>query len=229
VSNEGTGEVDNDTERTIQEDAWIAVEDEENRLVRDRKDRAVHVDGESRTALDRRDSMMLSQAERAKLGSKVIRPQSCTPARKAREVSGMSSKEEGIPTASELLVDSNKAIVIADDDPAESQPSSSRGRQPKKRQKRTTSQPSSISSSTSLPSNNQLEDRLTTQLAMLVEAVTRSIALALVPERQEMELAEAIEQRLQAVVDEKLEGLKESQLALMTIMQKVLSERKEGG
>lgn len=61
---------------------------------------------------------------------------------------------------------------------------------------------------------------------MLVEAVIRSIAPALTPalERQEMELAEAIEQRFQAVVDEKLKGLKEGQLAIIIIMQKVLDK-----
>jgi hypothetical protein len=51
----------------------------------------------------------------------------------------MSSKEEEILIASKLLVDSNKAIVIANNDFANSQllgattPSFDRGRQPKKR------------------------------------------------------------------------------------------------
>ena len=66
--------------------------------------------------------MMLSQAKRAKLESRVIRPRSRTLARKTREVSKIASEdEEAILTTIEPLLDSDRAIVIADDDPVDSQ------------------------------------------------------------------------------------------------------------
>jgi len=56
---EGTREVHNDTEQSIQEDAWIQVVDEEDRLLADRKELAVAVTRESLAAETAREAMML--------------------------------------------------------------------------------------------------------------------------------------------------------------------------
>jgi hypothetical protein len=207
IEGEGTGEVHNDTERSIQEDAWIQVVDEEDRLVADRKALAVSVAGESAAAETARESMMLSQTERARRESKVVRPRSRTPAWKAKETSGLLTDEEDIATASE-----------DDDDPFAplQQPrapstvrgsSSSRGRSRKRRKTSTQA------------SDEGEEDRLESSFVKLAEAVAKTLAPA-----EEKEPGEALEQRLRAVIDEKLDSLKQNQLAMMTMLQKALGQ-----
>jgi hypothetical protein len=47
IAGESSGEAQNNSERVIQENAWIEIIDEDNRILADQKDRAVGVTGES--------------------------------------------------------------------------------------------------------------------------------------------------------------------------------------
>jgi hypothetical protein len=130
-----------------------------------------------------------------------------TPAWKAKETSGLLTDEEDIATASE-----------DDDDPFAplQQPrapstvrgsSSSRGRSRKRRKTSTQA------------SDEGEEDRLESSFVKLAEAVAKTLAPA-----EEKEPGEALEQRLRAVIDEKLDSLKQNQLAMMTMLQKALGQ-----
>lgn len=101
VVGEGSSEAQNTSERAIQEDAWIEVVDEDDRVLADRKDRVVGVAGESAAAESARGAMMHSQAERARAQSNVIQPRSRTPARNAKQTSGLTTDQEDISTEAE--------------------------------------------------------------------------------------------------------------------------------
>jgi len=101
LEGEGTREVHNKSEWSIQENAWIQVVDEEDRLLADRKELAIAVTRESIAAEEAQEAMMLLQRERANRISKVVRPRSHTPAKKAKQTSGLSTDEEDVATASE--------------------------------------------------------------------------------------------------------------------------------
>jgi hypothetical protein len=163
--------------------------------------------GESAAAETAQESMILSQTERAKRESKVVRPRSRTPARKVKEMSGLTTDEEDIATASE-----------DDDDPftPSQQPrppsivrgsSGSCGRS-RKRQKASAQAP-----------NEGKEDRLKSSFVKLAEAVAKTMAPA-----EEKEPGEALEQRLRAITNEKLDSLKQNQLAIITMLQKALGQ-----
>jgi hypothetical protein len=91
VAAEGSGEAQNNSERAIQEDAWIKAVDEDNRILADRKDRAAGIAGESAAAEHARGAMMHSQAERARAQTEVIRPRSWKPAKKVKQTSGLTT------------------------------------------------------------------------------------------------------------------------------------------
>jgi hypothetical protein len=86
-----------ESEASVQEDAWIAVLDEENRVVQDRKDRAAGQQAESSASQADRESLLLVYSQ--KQAPKPIEPRSKVAALVAHEMSQLDSDGEGFTLA----------------------------------------------------------------------------------------------------------------------------------
>jgi hypothetical protein len=243
VAAEGSGETQNNSERTIQEDAWIEVIDEDNRILADRKDRAAGVIGESIAAENARSVMMHSQAERGRAQSDIIQPRSRIPARKAKQTSGLITDEEDISTevedeegedtgsknnsAEESRNEdagadtSNKEITISDDDnPFDLIKISKKPTVPSCKTSNSQGRNRKRQRINLLPPTDDGQDRLEASFVILAEAVTKSIT----PAAKEKGDEEALEQRLTAVIEKRLGSLEQNQLAIMTMLQQALKQ-----
>lgn len=86
-----------ESEASVQEDAWIAVLDEENRVAQDRKDRAAGQQAESSASQADRESLLLVYSQ--KRAPKPIEPRSQAFALAAYETSQLDSDGEGFTVA----------------------------------------------------------------------------------------------------------------------------------
>jgi hypothetical protein len=240
----GSGEADNESERSIQEDAWIEVLDEEDRLIKDRKARSARVTGESSASYLAREAMMMSQSEKRRLDATTIRPRSRQPAKVAKIVSGFATDDEDeaiaisnsledVDTVTGNSID-NSINVYSDNTPEPpSQPPSRPASRPPNRA--SSSRPSSASrgrtksrsttrkrrrSSSSSVSNSS--DRLAASIQQMATAIASRLSRL-----DSVQPATAWEARIQAV-DEQIGSLKEGQQDIMRLLKETLEQQKKG-